>query len=138
MSEINKEIKNYVREVKKLLVCQGKEKRLIIRTVKNAVLNYAEDNNIQDIDEIYTHFGTPKKVAKQYLPEVNIKTLKRKINLHRFFVAVIAVTLSALALLLIWFLIEDFMHRDFITYITPAVELSEPDSENQEEESNYA
>lgn len=137
MRAIDKLTNNYIKEIKQNLLCPVRQKKPVLKDIANSVKDYAENNNITDINDLYTHFGTPEEVAKSYMSQADIKDIKRKINLHRFFVAVIAVTLSVFALLLICFLIDDFVHRDFTTYIYPAEELSEPDSENQEEESSY-
>lgn len=129
-----KEIRKYVREVKKYLMCTIKEKNSISKNVMSAVLTYTEENNIQDIDEIYMHFGTPKAVAKQYLPDADLKAVKRKLIFRRILISVLSVIISAFAIYVTIMIIEQFVHTNTTIYVTPAIEIPLDD---MEESSSY-
>lgn len=117
MKNLEKEIKRYLSEVKKNLICSRKTKKPILSSVSSSVYDYIEENNVQDIESIYTHFGTPLEIAEIYLPEPDIKAIKRNVVLKRIILAVLICFLAYLVFFLTGMLIDHYINRgNYTTY----------------------
>lgn len=101
MCPIEKELKAYVSGVRKNLVCRGKDKKMIINDIRNSVFDYAEEKCITDINDIYSHFGTPEEIAKQYLPETDIRRIKHTRRFRRIIIPVCVIAGIILTLVFI-------------------------------------
>ncbi len=101
MKTIENEINLYISEVRKNLVCNRKIKKQTVTDIRNSVFDYAESNNITDINLIYKHFGSPEELAKSFMTENDIKYIKRKIVLRRIILAVVFIILALISFLLI-------------------------------------
>ncbi len=77
MTDINKAVSDYIKSVNKNLICKRKLKKSIINDFRNSVLDYQEEKNITDINDIYAHFGTAEEVAKNYLSDADPKEIKK-------------------------------------------------------------
>ena len=75
MKTIEKEINAYIAAVRKNLVCNRKIKKQTVTDLRNSVFDYAENNNITDINLIYKHFGSPEELAKSFMTENDLKYL---------------------------------------------------------------
>ena len=53
MSRINKEIDEYIAEIKKNLICSSSQKNTIINDLRNSIVNFVEENDIDDINKVY-------------------------------------------------------------------------------------
>ncbi len=125
MHTIKKDIKAYLTQTKNFLICDSKLKKNIIAEIEESIYEYAENNGISDISQIYERFGNPEETAKTYLSQAEPKRLKKAVSTNRIitFAAVIALVMFAV------FLIAVFIDasKDFNVYIVelPAEEISE-------------
>lgn len=97
MSAIEKDIRNYISDVGKNLVCSRKQKNQILKDIENDVLDYTDNKQITDINEIYAHFGTPEDLAKTFLSSADVKSVKRKIKTRNIVLAFTVVVLTVFA-----------------------------------------
>lgn len=93
---MNKDIKKYISQIKGCMLCDGGTKRRCINDLKSDIQDYIDTEGTQDIEKIKARFGAPEQIAKAFLMEMDVKKVKRKLDIRR---AVIAV---ALAVVLIW------------------------------------
>lgn len=94
MSDIEKEIKKYLSEIKSNLICNSKLKKDIIKEIESSIYDYAERKGIRDISEVYNHFGTPEEVARTHLLQIDPKRIKKAVNVRKaVIIAVITVIL---------------------------------------------
>lgn len=101
MTAIENEINSYISDVRKNLVCNRKIKKQTVTDIRNSVFDYAESNNITDINLIYKHFGSPDELAKSFMTENDIKYIKKKILLHKITIAVVVLILAVTTVALI-------------------------------------
>ena len=106
MSAIENDIRNYISDVGKNLVCSRKQKKQILKDIENDVLDYTDNKQITDINEIYAHFGSPEELAKSFLSVADIKTVKRKIRTRNIILAIAAVALTAIAVFVVCTIIK--------------------------------
>lgn len=101
MPELKKDIKMYLREVKKHLMCPWKMRKQILRSVESSIYDYTNEKNVQNVKDIYTHFGTPEEIAGTYLPATDIKKFKKTVIIQRIILAAAIVLFALLAAYLI-------------------------------------
>lgn len=68
---------SYCAQVNKLLTCPGSVKRPFLRQLRDEVSFYCEEQREQDIQSLYTQFGTPEAVAEEFLAELSPKTVAK-------------------------------------------------------------
>lgn len=108
MSELQKDIRMYLREVKKHLMCPWKMRKQILNSVESSIYDYTNEKNVQNIKDIYTHFGTPEEIAGTYLPEIDIRKFRKTVIIQRIILVAAIVLLALLALYLIVLLYASF------------------------------
>ena len=137
MNSLDNEIKKYLNDVKKNLICSFKTKKQILSSVRSSVYDYAEENNIQDIKDIYSHFGTPPEIAQVYLPEPDINIIKRCSFLKGILLAMLICILAWLVFFLTGLLcIYSELEENEIN-ISPAIEITSSEFETFQERSNH-
>lgn len=82
MNRINKEIDEYFAEIKRNLICSPSQKNTIINDLRESVVNYVEENNIDDIKKVYAQFGTPQDIADQSISDTEPQKIKKTYNHH--------------------------------------------------------
>ena len=70
---MNKKIvRRYISEIKAICPFRGRGERKYLSWFSNNVWVYCEENDIQDIDELYRQFGKPNDVVNHYLTGMDI------------------------------------------------------------------
>ena len=105
MTEINKDIEKYLSQVKAYLPCRKADKTAIIKDIRQAILEFAENSGTETIDDIYNRFGTPEDIAKAYLSDTEPRNIKKAINVRKVIIAAVV----AFLLILLGFLIAVFL-----------------------------
>lgn len=108
MSEKKRYIANYLTQVDKSLYCTKTLKKKILKDIKNAVLDYAENNSITDEKQLENHFGSPEEIAKAYLHEVDLKKLRENIIIRKLLIIIVTFLLAIFAFFLVNRLIESY------------------------------
>lgn len=93
---MNRELKKYINQVKGYMLCDGGTKRKCIKDLKSEIQDYIDTQGTQDIEKIKARFGTPEQIAKAFLMEMDVKKVKKKLDIRRVIMAVV------LSVLLIW------------------------------------
>ena len=114
MTEINKDIEKYLSQVKAYLPCKKSDKAVILTDIRLAIYEFAENSDIQSIDDIYKRFGTPEEIAKAYLSDAEPNNIKKAINIRKVFVIAVVIALSMLALTFLITIIDS--HSNEIIY----------------------
>lgn len=97
---LQKDVKNYVKEIRLLLFCDSKTKRSFLNDFKNDVANFADDNGITDMKDIIDHFGTPEQVAREFLGTADLRKIRKRMQFKKYILCgVIAALLSWLIML---------------------------------------
>lgn len=95
---INKDIKKYCSEVKKLLACSGSIKLAFISELKNRIYEYIEEHPDDEItiNDIENRFGTPKDIASSFASAEDMQRLNKKAKKYIFYKILSVVLLLAL------------------------------------------
>lgn len=102
MCTIEKEIEKYLSEIQNNLVGNSKAKKNIIEEISGSVYDFAEAKGINDISEIYEHFGTPEEMAQTYLSQADPKKIAKAVRIKKAIVigVIVALVLVAASLLI--------------------------------------
>ena len=102
MSSINKEIDEYIAEIKKNLICSSSQKNTIINDLRNSIVNFVEENDIDDINKVYAQFGTPEEIANQSISDTEPQKIKKNYKHHRVIIIGVVVAVLIIAIVIIW------------------------------------
>lgn len=102
MSRINKEIDEYIAEIKKNLICSSSQKNTIINDLRNSIVNFVEENDINDINKVYAQFGTPEEIANQSISDTEPQKIKKNYKHHRVIIIGVVVAVLIIAIVIIW------------------------------------
>ncbi|MBE6786109.1 MAG: hypothetical protein E7538_07765 [Ruminococcaceae bacterium] len=96
---IEKDIKIYLHAIDNNLVCPKKQKKTILEDIEASIRDYIENENITDISQLYSHFGSAEEIAKTYLADfVTPADIKRAVNKKK------ALIIGVIVALIIWLL----------------------------------
>lgn len=102
MSRINKEIDEYIAEIKKNLICSSSQTNTIINDLRNSIVNFVEENDIDDINKVYAQFGTPEEIANQSISDTEPQKIKKNYKHHRVIIIGVVVAVLIIAIVIIW------------------------------------
>lgn len=101
---IEKDIKIYLHAIDNNLVCPKRQKKIILEDIEASIRDYIENENITDISQLYSHFGSAEEIAKNYLADfVNPADIKKAINKKKVLVigVIVALIIYVLALIIV-------------------------------------
>lgn len=91
-SSFQSDVRKYVRKVSSLLFCGTSFKKKFMTDLKNDISDYIEAENVNDIQSVYDHFGTPEAVARGFFESADLPAIRRKTNIRKVLIgAVIAI-----------------------------------------------
>lgn len=138
MSKINKEINEYITEIKKNLICSSSQKNAVISDLRDSVINFVEENNIDDIHKVYDQFGTPQDIANQSISDTEPQKIKKNYRHHRVIIIGVAVAVLIVAIVIIWAALDGHKSTDgyFVDTFNTTSEATATDANTQNINSN--
>lgn len=112
MSRINKEIDEYIAEIKKNLICSSSQKNTIITDLRNSIVNFVEENDIDDINKVYAQFGAPEEIANQSISDTEPQKIKKNYKHHRVIIIGVVVAVLIVAIVIIWAALDGHKSTD--------------------------
>lgn len=108
---INKDIKKYCSEVKKLLACPGGIKFAFISELKNRIYEYIEEHPDDEItiNDIENRFGTHKDIASSFASAEDMQHLHKKAKRFIFY-KILSVVLLLVLILTVYILVYVITH----------------------------
>lgn len=118
---INKDIKNYLNDISRYLVCTKKQKKIILEDIEISVRDYIENANVKNMSEVYNHFGSPEDIAKTYLANfVKPSDIRKAISKKKVLIIVALIAFIILLVALTIALIDGhFTNSGYIIEGTP-------------------
>lgn len=102
MNRFNKEIDEYLSEIRKNLLCTSSQKKAIINDLRAGIVNFIDENNIDDFGEVYAQFGTPQDIANQSVYDTEPQKIKKNFNHHKVVIIGVVVAVLIVAVVIIW------------------------------------
>lgn len=92
-------IKEYLDNCKVLLPMYGKNEKFYMQRMTNRILEFEEEKNDINYDDIVKRFGTPASVVNAYIENLDtnvlIKNIKRTKTIKKTVILIITIVLSA-------------------------------------------
>lgn len=98
MPVTDKDRKDYLNQVDKLLVCSRKERRRIIKDLNSEIDELLDDKPLIDPRRLEWEMGAPQEVADNYTKSLPFDTVRKKCSSYRMIKA-IAITVLVLIIL---------------------------------------
>lgn len=124
MDKFHKDINVFLSEISKNLVCSKKQKKLILTDIKESVLDFAEEHNTNNMDDVYAHFGTAQEIAKQFLSETEPKKISKIICIRKVLIVTAAIIVLLVAITLTITLIDAYNSHHGTLILTPLEEIA--------------
>ena len=121
-----RELKRYIGEVKRSLVCKRHQKRAFLRELQQGVEEYLCSHPSADMASLESVFGTPRQISESFLDADGAAAVKR-LRLRRWICAAVAVALLAYLAFIIVSLID--VHREAHGFSREGILCAEPDFE---------
>lgn len=106
MISIEKDIEKYMSEVNSHLFCLKKNKKAVLEDIREAIIEFTENNEVETIDVIYARFGTPEEIAKAYIADAEPQNIKKAFNIRKMLLAAVVIALAMLAITFIVTIID--------------------------------
>ena len=116
----------YIRQVRKHLVCPVSLKTPFIRQLKTDVQDYCDDNPSADLSVISAHFGSPTDIAEEFLSTLSAQAVARCTSRQKRVLRLTVVVVFSALLLMAVLVIRDYQLQqklygdDFLATITYA------------------
>ncbi len=77
---VNKEIKQYLKEIKNLLPVYGRREKAFVAMIKTSVLEIYSESNTVSYDILCNEFGKPKDIVINYFAEADDEEFYKRIR----------------------------------------------------------
>ncbi|MBR4049852.1 MAG: hypothetical protein IKK09_05085 [Clostridia bacterium] len=100
------EIDRYIKEISNNLVCSSKIKERFLKEFRSDVNEYIQINRVQQFDDVIKHFGTPHKIAEEFIIPDNFKFIQKAINLKKTIIIFSSIVLFSFIVYLVFSYID--------------------------------
>lgn len=115
MIMLDKDVKTYLSNISKYLVCNKKQKKIILEDIEASINDYIENSNVNNISAVYNHFGSPEDIAKTYLANfVKPSDIKKAVSKKKVLIIAILIALVIFATGIITIVIENNKEHGYI------------------------
>ena len=76
--------RQYCRQVKHHLPCPASVQKTILSQLEESVMSYLEEHPSADLQELFSHFGTPEDFAANVLENMDGKQLQAQMQRYRW------------------------------------------------------
>ena len=90
--------KQYFREIKRLLPCNAKEKKLCIMDLERDVDDFLENCPSATLEVLCAAIGTPQSIAESFLERIDPEQLSHKVSAKRKIAIGVIAVVAALAI----------------------------------------
>ncbi|MBQ3518910.1 MAG: hypothetical protein IJA31_06285 [Clostridia bacterium] len=92
------EIKEYIKSVKKQIVCPTAESRQMLRELQANVSDFVQENPDADMVQIVEQFGKPETIANLHLANMSKNRITKAVNTRKVVVTAVVIALAMLAI----------------------------------------
>ena len=98
--EIEKQLKQYLKEIRLLLPIYGRDERKFIKDLKESMTEFAEQNPDCTWEELINHFEEPQDAVYNYTTSLDQTQLCKRISLRKTIAkAIIVITIAVVVVL---------------------------------------
>jgi len=113
------ERKQYLNQIKKLLVCKGNQRKQFLNSFEDNMDEYLRDNPDADFSQLQKDMGTPQEIANAFLENEEASKIKKRMSFKKWIIIAIIVVILMIASTLVLALIDAHKsHRSSGTIVT--------------------
>lgn len=136
MNATKQELNKYLKQIKKLLVCNGSRRKEFMDSFDDNLEEYLTVNPDADISKIQTEMGTPQEIANAFLENESAASIKKRMSIVRCIKIGVIIALFLLAITLVFELADAYRADRGYTEETITEEYISKDNNNIEEKEN--
>ena len=96
MTALERELKTYRRQIKKLLLVKTDASERFLEELDGNIADFIEAEKVTAFSSVQSHFGTPEEIAKEFFAQTDINAVRKKLALKK------GIAAALLAALLLW------------------------------------
>lgn len=101
-----RERKQYLNQIKKLLVCKGNQRKQFLNSFEDNMDEYLRDNPDADFTQLEKDMGTPQEIANAFLENEEASKIKKRMNFKKWIIAAIIIIILMVATMIVLALID--------------------------------
>lgn len=114
MRVTERERKQYLNQIKKLLVCKGTQRKQFMNSFSDNVDEYLNDNPDADFAQLQKDMGTPQEIADAFLENESAVDVKKRMSFVKWLIIGIIIVILMLVITLVIELIDAYKaHRGY-------------------------
>ncbi len=113
-----RERKQYLNQIKKLLVCKGNQRKQFLNSFEDNMDEYLRDNPDADFAQLEKDMGTPQEIANAFLENEDASKIKKRMSFKKWIIIAIIVVILMIASTLVLALIDAHKSHRATTTIT--------------------
>lgn len=106
MKVSKQELNKYLKQIKKLLVCNHAKRKEFMNSFEDNLEEYLKANPDADFSKLQENMGTPQEIAAAFLENESAENIKKRMSIARWFKIGIIIALLMFAILLISIFID--------------------------------
>lgn len=112
MKITDKERKQYISQIKKLLFCRPEKRKRFLQDINNSIDDFLKDNPDANIDELQKAMGSPQEIADEFLSNISTKDIKNRTYVTRILIIGVVTALVILAITMIFLWLDTHYDHD--------------------------
>lgn len=108
MNVTKQELNKYLKQIKKLLVCNGSRRKEFMDSFDDNLEEYLTVNPDADMRKIQTEMGTPQEIANAFLENESAASIKKRMSVVRCIKIGVIIALFLLAITLVFELVDAY------------------------------
>lgn len=106
MKLTKQELDDYLKQIKKLLVCDGARRKEFMNSFEDNLEEYLKANPDTDFSKLQEEMGTPQEIANSFLENESAASIKKRMSVKKWVIIGIAVALLLLIIMIVIELID--------------------------------
>lgn len=112
MQVTERERKQYLKQIKKQLVCKGAQRKAFMTSFEDNIDEYMKANPEADFAQLQDDMGTPEEIADAFLENESASRIKKRMSIAKWFAIGIAAVVVIYATTKIMILIEMYKSQN--------------------------
>lgn len=132
MKLTKQELDDYLKQIKKLLVCDGARRKEFMNSFEDNLEEYLKANPDTDFSKLQEVMGTPQEIANSFLENESAASIKKRMSVKKWVIIGIAVALLLLIIMIVIELID--AHKANRAYFEETITVESVSEDNFQEE----
>ncbi|MGN0580969.1 MAG: DUF6120 family protein [Ruminococcus sp.] len=112
MRVTKQERKQYLNQIKKLLVCKGSQRKKFLNSFADNMDEYLKDNPDADFAKLQEDMGTPQEIADAFLENESASQIKKRMSFVKWIIIGIVIALIFWVVMIVITLIDAHMSHN--------------------------